>query len=232
MPRGRGKAFVDFQHDVTAADVALSHREGFRSVEHLKRYTTLGMATDQGKLGNVNGLALMAELTGAGIAATGTTMFRAPYTPVTIGALAGHGVGRDFRPTRHTPAHGWARDAGAVFMEAGAWMRAAYFPKPGEDWQAATNREVMAVRTSAGFCDVSTLGKIELIGADVGTFLDRLYVNTFSTLRPGRVRYGVMLREGRVRARRRHGGAARGRALGHDDDDGAGGAGARAYGVL
>ena len=195
MPRGPGKAFVDFQHDVTVADVALSHREGFRSVEHMKRYTTLGMATDQGKLANVNGLALMGELTGAGIAATGTTMFRAPYTPVTIGALAGHSVGRAFRPTRLTPAHGWAVEQGAAFMNAGAWVRAAYFPRGTEGWLAATNREVTAVRTAAGVCDVSTLGKIELTGGDVGVFLDRLYINTFSTLRPGRVRYGVMLRE-------------------------------------
>ena len=195
MPRGPGKAFVDFQHDVTASDVTLAHREGFRSVEHLKRYTTLGMATDQGKLANVNGLALMAELTGAGIAATGTTMFRAPYTPVTIGALAGHSIGRDMRPTRLTPAHGWALAQGADMMEAGAWIRAGFFPRPEEDWLAATTREASAVRTTGGICDVSTLGKIELTGPDVGAFLDRLYVNTFSTLKPGKVRYGLMLRE-------------------------------------
>ncbi len=195
MPRGAGKAFVDFQHDVTAADIALSHREGFRSVEHLKRYTTLGMATDQGKLANVNGLALMAELTGAGIAATGTTMFRPPYTPVTIGALAGHSIGRDFRPTRLTPAHAWATEQGAAFMEAGAWIRAAWFPRRGEDWLAATTREASIVRAACGLCDVSSLGKIELTGTDAGVFLDRLYANTFSTLKPGRVRYGVMLRE-------------------------------------
>ncbi len=199
MPRGKAKAFVDFQHDVTASDIALSHREGFRSVEHLKRYTTLGMATDQGKLANVNGLAIMAELTGAGIAATGTTMFRAPFTPVTIGALAGHSVGRDMRPTRLTPSHAWAAEQGAAFMEAGAWIRAAWFPQTAqnvtEDWLAACNREVVTTRTKAGVCDVSTLGKIELTGPDVGAFLDRLYANTFSTLKPGRVRYGLMLRE-------------------------------------
>ncbi len=195
MPRGKGKAFVDFQHDVTAHDVALAHREGFRSVEHLKRYTTLGMATDQGKLANVNGLAIMAELTGAGIPATGTTMFRPPYTPVTIGALAGHSVGRDYRPTRLTPAHGWAVERGAEFVESGAWMRAAWFPRPGEDWLAACDREVGATRSAVGVCDVSTLGKIELVGPDAGALLDRLYANTFSTLKPGRVRYGLMLRE-------------------------------------
>lgn len=195
MPKGRGKAFVDFQHDVTASDIDLAHREGFRSVEHLKRYTTLGMATDQGKLSNVNGLAMMAALTGAGIPATGTTMFRSPTTPVTIGALAGHSVGRDFRPTRLPPSHAWAQEQGAEFMEAGAWIRAAWFPKPGEDWLAACDREVLAVRGAVGVCDVSTLGKIELTGRDVGAFLDRLYTNTFSTLQPGRVRYGLMLRE-------------------------------------
>ena len=195
MPRAAGKAFVDFQHDVTANDIALSHREGFRSVEHLKRYTTLGMATDQGKLANVNGLALMAELTGAGIPATGTTMFRAPTTPVTIGALAGHSIGRDMRPTRLPPAHAWAQQQGASFMEAGAWIRAAWFPRAHEDWLAATTREASVVRAAVGLCDVSTLGKIELVGPDVGAFLDRLYANTFSTLKPGRVRYGLMLRE-------------------------------------
>jgi sarcosine oxidase subunit alpha len=195
MPRGAQKAFVDFQHDVTAGDIALSHREGFRSVEHLKRYTTLGMATDQGKLSNVTGLAIMAALTGRGIADTGTTMFRPPYTPVTIGALAGHSVGQDFRPTRMIPAHDVAVEQGAEFMNAGAWVRPAFFPRPGEDWLAASDREALAVRTAVGVCDVSTLGKIELVGADVGAFLDRLYTNTFSTLKPGRVRYGLMLRE-------------------------------------
>lgn len=195
MPR-TGKAFVDFQHDVAASDIELAHREGFRSVEHLKRYTTLGMATDQGKLANVNGLALMAELTGLGIAETGTTMFRPPYTPVAIGALAGHHRGRDFRPTRLTPAHDWAIRRRAEMVEAGAWLRASYFPAPDEaGWQQSTDREVLAVRGGAGVCDVSTLGKIELTGPDVGVLLDRLYANTFSTLRPGRCRYGVMLRE-------------------------------------
>ena len=195
MPARTGKAFVDYQHDVTADDVALSHREGFRSVEHLKRYTTLGMATDQGKLSNVTGLALMAELTGAGIAATGTTMYRPPVTPITIGALAGHAIYRDMRPTRLTPAHDWAVGHGAEMIEAGAWLRAGWFPRKGEDWLAACDREVLATRTAAGLCDVSTLGKIELVGPDVGVFLDRLYINTFSTLKPGRVRYGTMLRE-------------------------------------
>jgi sarcosine oxidase subunit alpha len=191
----KGKAFVDFQHDVTADDVALAEREGYRSVEHLKRYTTLGMATDQGKTANVTGLALMAELTGREIDKVGTTTFRPPFTPVAIGALAGHARGKQFRPTRFTPTHAWATAQGAVFVEAGAWMRAQYFPQPGDDWLAAALREATAVRERAGFCDVSTLGKIDLRGPDAGAFLDRLYVNMISTLAVGKVRYGVMLRE-------------------------------------
>ena len=190
-----GKAFVDFQHDVTFDDIALAEREGYRSVEHLKRYTTLGMATDQGKTANVTGLALMAELTGLEIGKVGTTTFRPPYTPVAIGALAGHARGRHFRPVRHCPTHAWAEKAGAVFVEAGAWLRAQYFPQAGDDWLKAALREAQAVRERAGFCDVSTLGKIAIGGPDVGAFLDRLYANTMSTLPVGKVRYGVMLRE-------------------------------------
>ncbi len=190
------KAFVDFQNDVTADDVALSEREGFRSVEHLKRYTTLGMATDQGKLSNVNGLAIMAALTGKAIPAVGTTSYRPPYVPVAIGALAGHHRGKQFRPTRQTPSHQWAQEQNAVFVETGAWLRAQYFPRPGEgDWLDTVKREVRTVRSSVGFCDVSTLGKIEVHGPDAGAFLDRLYINTFSNLAVGRARYGLMLRE-------------------------------------
>ncbi|MBI1244364.1 MAG: sarcosine oxidase subunit alpha family protein [Alphaproteobacteria bacterium] len=195
VKNAKGKAFVDFQHDVTADDVALAEREGYRSVEHLKRYTTLGMATDQGKTANVTGLALMAELTGQEIEKVGTTTFRPPFTPVAIGALAGHARGKQFRPTRHTPTHEWTKANGAVFVEAGAWLRAQYFPMPGDDWLAAALREAKAVRERAGFCDVSTLGKIDLRGRDAGAFLDRLYINTISTLAVGKVRYGVMLRE-------------------------------------
>jgi len=190
------KAFVDFQNDVTAADIALSAREGFRSVEHLKRYTTLGMATDQGRIANVVGLAMMVAFTDRSIAQTGTTTFRPPYTPVAIGALAGHHRGKAFRPIRRTPSHVWAEEQGAAFVETGAWLRAQYFPhKNDKDALEAVNREVRCVRTGVGFCDVSTLGKIELQGRDVGAFLDRLYINTFSTLQIGRARYGVMLRE-------------------------------------
>jgi sarcosine oxidase subunit alpha len=190
------KAFVDFQNDVTADDIALAGREGFRSVEHLKRYTTLGMATDQGRTSNVAGLAMMAALTGRSIPETGTTTYRPPYTPVAIGAFAGHHRGKAFRPIRRTPSHAWAQERGAVFVETGTWLRAQYFPLEDEkDWLETVSREVTAVREGVGFCDVSTLGKIELHGADAGAFLDRLYVNTFSTLPLGRARYGLMLRE-------------------------------------
>jgi sarcosine oxidase subunit alpha len=190
------KAFVDLQNDVTADDVALAEREGFRSVEHLKRYTTLGMATDQGKLSNVHGLALIAELTGRTIPAVGTTSFRSPHVPISIGALAGHHRGKHFRSTRLTPSHRWAEKQNAAFIETGAWLRAQYFPKGmDEDWLDAVKREVATVRSAVGFCDVSTLGKIEVHGPDAGVFLDRLYINTFSTLPIGRARYGAMLRE-------------------------------------
>jgi methylglutamate dehydrogenase subunit C len=190
------KAFVDFQNDVTYDDIALAAREGFRSVEHLKRYTTLGMATDQGKTANVNALAVMAGLTNRPIPETGTTAFRPPYTPVAIGAFAGHHRGPAFRPARLTPSHAWAEEQNAVFVETGLWLRAQYFPRAGErDWLTTVNREVTTVRSAVGFCDVSTLGKIDVQGSDAARFLDRLYVNTFSTLAVGRTRYGVMLRE-------------------------------------
>jgi len=190
------KAFVDQQNDVTAADVRLAEREGYRSVEHLKRYTTLGMATDQGKTSNVNGLALMAELTKKSIPVTGTTSARPPYSPVSIGAFAGEHRGKHFKPTRLTPSHNWAKERGAIFIEAGMWLRAQYFPKPGEtDWQTVVNREVTTVRSGVGVCDVSTLGKIEIHGTDAGKFLDRVYINMMSTLGVGKARYGMMLRE-------------------------------------
>jgi sarcosine oxidase subunit alpha len=195
-PVVKGKAFVDFQNDVTASDVALAHREGFRSVEHLKRYTTLGMATDQGKTSNLAGHAMMASLRGESIAATGTTIFRPPYTPVAIGALAGHHRGRDFRPIRLTPSHEWAREQGAVFVEAGLWLRAQYFPQAGDrDWLDAAIREVDAVRNAVGVCDVSTLGKIDIQGADAAEFLERVYINGWKNLAVGKARYGLMLRE-------------------------------------
>jgi sarcosine oxidase subunit alpha len=191
-----GKAFVDFQHDVTAADIALAQREGFESVEHLKRYTTLGMATDQGKLSNVNGLAIMAEATGRGIAQTGTTIYRPPYVPIAIGALAGHHRDENFHAVRRTPSHRWAVERGAVFVDTGLWKRAQWYPQAREtDWLQSVTREVLAVRNGVGFCDVSTLGKVDVHGADAGTFLDRVYINAFSSLAVGKARYGLMLRE-------------------------------------
>ena len=190
------KAFVDFQNDVTASDIALAHREGFRAVEHLKRYTTLGMATDQGKTSNVAGHAMMAALCGQDIARAGTTVFRPPYTPVAIGALAGHHRGKDFRPFRLTPSHDWAREQGATFVETGLWLRAQYFPQAGDrDWLDAVVREVSAVRSAAGVCDVTTLGKIDIQGKDAAEFLDRVYINGWSNLAVGKARYGLMLRE-------------------------------------
>lgn len=196
VPGGKGKAFVDYQHDVTDADVALAAREGFVSVEHMKRYTTLGMATDQGKTAQVTANALLAEATGRTIAQIGTILSRPPYLPVSIGVLAGHHRGSDFRPARLTPSHHWAVEQGATFVDAGLWKRAQWFARPGErDWLETVNREVEAVRSSVGVCDVSTLGKIDVHGPDAGVLLDRLYINMFSTLPVGRARYGVMLRE-------------------------------------
>lgn len=196
VPGARGKCFVDFQNDVTTTDLELAQREGFGSAEHAKRYTTLSMATDQGKTSALNGLALLAELTGQPIERVGTTTFRPPYTPVAIGALAGHHRGPDFRPTRLPASHAWAREQGAVFVEAGAWLRAQYFPQVGEgDWLATVIREVNGVRGRVGICEVSTLGKIELKGPDALTFLERLYANGWQTLAVGRARYGLMLRE-------------------------------------
>jgi heterotetrameric sarcosine oxidase alpha subunit len=194
--KGKKKAFVDFQNDVTVSDVALAALEGFESVEHLKRYTTLGMATDQGKTSNVQGLAIMAELTGRSIPETGTTIYRPPHVPVAIGALAGHHRDENFHATRLTPSHHWAAERGAVFVDTGLWKRAQWYPLPGEkDWLESVSREVTAVRSGVGFCDVSTLGKIDVHGPDAGVFLDRVYANTFSNLAVGRARYGLMLRE-------------------------------------
>ncbi len=190
------KAFVDFQHDVTVSDLMLARDEGYRRVEHLKRYTTLGMATDQGKTSNLNAIGIMAELCETEPAQIGTTSYRPPYTPVALAAFAGHARGKRFRPTRLAPTHAWSSRQGAVFTEAGPWLRAQYYPREGEnDWLPAALREARNVRDHVGFCDVSTLGKIELFGPDVGEFLDFVYANVFSTLSVGKVRYGVMLRE-------------------------------------
>ena len=193
---GTGRAWIDPQNDVTIKDVKLAHQENFTSVEHLKRYTTLGMATDQGKTGNVIGLAVMAELTGQSIPATGTTVYRPPYTPVAMGTLAGRSRGREFKPFRLTPSHKWATEQGAVFVEVGNWLRMQWLPRIGEDhWRQSVDREVLATRKSVGICDVTTLGKIDIQGTDAGALLDRVYANTFGTLPVGKCRYGLMLRE-------------------------------------
>lgn len=196
VAESKGKAFVDFQNDVTRDDVSLAAREGFQSVEHLKRYTTLGMGTDQGRTSNVNGLALLASVTGRNIPEVGTTVFRPPYTPVSFGAFVGHHRGKEFRPTRLTSGHRWAKERGATFVEAGQWLRAQWFATASEtDWLPTVTREAKSVRSSVGVCDVSTLGKIDIQGADAATFLDRVYINLFSTLPVGKTRYGIMLRE-------------------------------------
>lgn len=190
------RAWVDQQNDVTVKDVKLSHQQGFRSVEHLKRFTTLGMATDQGKTANMTGLAVMAEMTGKSIPETGTTIFRPPYAPVSIGTLAGRHSGKSFRPVRKTPSHAWAEKQGAVFVETGMWLRAQWFPQTGEaHWRESVDREVLATRKSVGICDVTTLGKIDVQGTDAAAFLNSVYCNPFAKLSVGKTRYGLMLRE-------------------------------------
>ncbi len=193
---GKGRAWLDFQNDVTVKDVKLSAQEGFASVEHMKRYTTQGMAPDQGKNSNVVALAVLADATGRGIPETGTTTFRPPYTPVSIAAMGAGAHGAGFAPQRFTTSHWASLERHAPMIEAGLWYRPSYFPKPGETtWREACDREVVMVRTTVGVCDVSTLGKIDIQGRDAGRFLDFVYTNTFSTLPVGRVRYGLMLRE-------------------------------------
>jgi sarcosine oxidase subunit alpha len=193
---GCSRAWIDQQNDVTVKDVKLSHQEGFRSVEHLKRYTTLGMATDQGKTSNMGGLAIMAELAGKSIPEVGTTIFRPPYTPTAIGAMAGRIKGMEFHPTRLTPSHYWAKERGAVFVEVGNWLRAQWFPIAGEThWRESVDREVAATRASVGVCDCTTLGKIDVQGTDAAQFLNKIYCNGFAKLAVGKTRYGLMLRE-------------------------------------
>ena len=199
LSHGRRKQFVDLQNDVTAADVELAAREGYRSVEHLKRYTTLGMGTDQGKTSNLNGIAILAGALEKPAGSVGVTTYRPPYTPVTVGALAGRDSGRFLAPTRATPLQDWHEDNGAVFTPAGLWQRPHYYPRPGESPVDAVNREVLAVRQGVGIVDVSTLGRIDLHGGDVAEFLNRVYINGFKTLAIGMCRYGVMLRDdGRI----------------------------------
>ena len=193
---GKGRAWLDFQNDVSVKDVKQAAAENFRSVEHMKRYTTQGMATDQGKNSNVGALAVLADVTGRAIPETGTTTFRPPYGPVAIAAMGAGGQGHGFAPERFTTSHKRAVEMGAPMIEAGLWYRPSYFPKTGEtSWQASCDREVGYVRNSVGVCDVSTLGKIDIQGPDAAALLDFVYTNMFSTLKTGRVRYGLMLRE-------------------------------------
>jgi methylglutamate dehydrogenase subunit C len=195
LPAGRGKAFVDFQMDVTTGDIELAHHEGYESVEHLKRYTTLGMGTDQGKTSNFPALAAMAILRNATIPETGATTFRPPYTPVAIGALAGRAVGHHFKPIRRTPMHDWHMANGAEMLEVGLWMRPYFYRQSGRDVNEAYVAEMQDVRQAAGLMDISTLGKIDVQGPDAAIFLDRVYANGFAKLPVGRARYGVMLRD-------------------------------------
>jgi sarcosine oxidase subunit alpha len=192
---GLRKAFVDFQMDVTLDDIRLAGREGYESVEHLKRYTTLGMGTDQGKTSNINALQAMAKLRGIPVPDAGTTTFRPPYTPVAIGAIAGRLTGHHFRPFRRTPMHDWHVENGADMLEVGLWMRPWFYRASGPDVNAAYISEMRTVRSAAGLMDISTLGKIDIQGPDAATFLDRVYANGFASLKVGRARYGVMLRD-------------------------------------
>ena len=189
------KAFVDFQNDVCVKDVELAVQEGMRSIEHVKRYTTTGMATDQGKLSNMNALAIAAVAQEKTIPEVGLTTFRPPYTPVTFGAFAGPARGDLFDPIRRTPIHDWAAERGAAFEDVGLWKRAWYFPKPAESMHEAVARECRTTRAAVGLFDATTLGKIEVVGPDAAAFLERMYANAFMKLEPGRCRYGLMLSE-------------------------------------
>jgi len=200
MPQGAGpdlraRMWLDFQNDVKVSDVQLAAREGYESVEHTKRYTTLGMATDQGKLSNINGLAVLSQSLNEDIPQVGTTTFRPPYTPVTLGALAGEARGEIFQPLRRTPIHGWHEAVGAYFEPVGLWRRPYCFARPGETHEQAVHREVLNVRQAVGLLDASTLGKIIVRGPDAGRFLDMLYTGVMSTLPVGKCRYGLMCGE-------------------------------------
>ena len=192
----KGRSWVDFQNDVTVKDIKLSAQENFKSVEHMKRYTTQGMAPDQGKNSNVVALAILADATGKTISETGTTTFRPPYTPVTIAAMGAFSQGKGFAPQRFTTTHKKSVELGAPMIEAGLWYRPSYFPKGNEkSWRESCDREVQYVRQSVGIVDVSTLGKIDVQGPDASAFLDFIYINNFAKLAVGKIRYGLMLRE-------------------------------------
>ena len=189
------KRFVDFQNDVAVSDIELALREGYRSIEHVKRYTTLGMATDQGKTSNLNGLQLVSNLESKIVPEVGHTTFRPPYTPITIGAIVGREVGKHYRPTRKSPINQWHEDNNAVFVDAGLWIRPRYYKKGNETLQEAAKREAANVRKNVGICDVTSLGKIDIKGPDTAEFLNRVYTNGWMKLPVGKARYGVMLRE-------------------------------------
>jgi len=198
MPLPKNKKYkrcVDFQNDVYVSDIELAIREGFRSIEHVKRYTTLGMATDQGRTSNLNGLQLVSNIEKKIIPEVGHTTFRPPYTPVTIGAIVGREVGKYYRPTRKSPIHLWHEKNNAVFVDAGLWLRPRYYKQGNETLQEAAKREATNVRNNVGICDVTSLGKIDIKGPDAAEFLNRVYTNAWMKLPIGKARYGVMLRE-------------------------------------
>jgi sarcosine oxidase subunit alpha len=194
-PETSAKAFIDFQHDVCAKDIRLAVREGMHSIEHIKRFTTNGMASDQGKLSNMHGLAIAAEMLGKEIPQVGLTTFRAPYTPVTYGTLIAHSRGELFDPTRKTPLHQWEEAHGAVFEDVGNWKRAWFYPRAGETMHQAVARECKTARDVAGVFDASTLGKIEVVGPDAAEFMNLMYTNAWDTLKSGKCRYGIMTRD-------------------------------------
>ena len=198
VQRSGAKQFIDLQNDVTADDVALAARENYRSVEHLKRYTTTGMGTDQGKTSNINALVLMGEHTQRSPPEVGTTKFRPPFAPITLGTIAGRRVGHLYRPLKRLPAQAWHEARGAMFEEYGGWWRPAAYPQPGESVEAAALREAAATRKGLGLFDGSPLGKLEVFGPDAARFLDLMYVGTMSTLAEGQARYGVLLNENGV----------------------------------
>ena len=191
----KAKRFVDFQNDVSVTDIEIALREGYRSIEHVKRYTTLGMATDQGRTSNLNGLQLVSNIENKIIPEVGHTTFRPPFTPITIGTIVGREVGKHFMPTRLTPMHNWHEKNNAVFVDAGAWKRPRYYKIGNETMLEAANREAKNVREKVGICDVTTLGKIDVKGPDAAEFLNRVYTNAWMKLPVGKARYGVMLRE-------------------------------------
>ena len=194
-PKHKVRAWIDLQDDVTTKDLRLAVQEGYRSVEHAKRYTTSGMGTDQGKVANLNAFGFLASVRGESMSAIGSTTYRQPYKPVTFAALAGQHVGDHFAPRRTTPMHDWHRANGAVFEPVGDWLRARAYLKPGEDFHAAVQRELKAARTAIGVLDASTLGKIDVRGPDAREFLNRVYTNAWLKLGVGKARYGLMLGE-------------------------------------